>query len=44
MLTMEYGVVVAHRPLTPTVLVRFQLLLPKNHRFFDDFFINCALR
>ena len=28
-MTLEYGVVVARRPLTPTVLVQFRLLLPK---------------
>lgn len=36
---MEHGVVVARWPLTPTVLVQFRLLLPKNPESisFQDF-------
>lgn len=30
--SMEYSVVVTHGPLTPTLLVRFQLLLPTKKR------------
>lgn len=30
---LEYGVVVARWPLTPTVLVQFRLLLPKIDKF-----------